>query len=165
MLLRPYVLAIKAVPVASFIILALIWMRTSALPLFISFLMVFPILYTNVLAGLRSADGQLLEMARAFRVPWRRQLHSILLPAVEPFLLAGCAAALGMSWKAGVAAEVIGVVAGSLGERLYDAKIYLQTADLLAWTAVIVALSALFERLVLALLRRGFRRLERGCGA
>ena len=125
-LLRPYVLAIKAVPVASFIILALIWMRTSALPLFISFLMVFPILYTNVLAG--------------------------------------CAAALGMSWKAGVAAEVIGVVAGSLGERLYDAKIYLQTADLLAWTAVIVAMSALFERLVLALLRRGFRRLERGCG-
>ena len=164
-LLRPYVLAIKAVPVASFIILALIWMRTSALPLFISFLMVFPILYTNVLAGLRSADSQLLEMARAFRVPWRRQLHSILLPAVEPFLLAGCAAALGMSWKAGVAAEVIGVVAGSLGERLYDAKIYLQTADLLAWTVVIVALSALFERLVLALLRRGFRRLERGCGA
>lgn len=163
-LLRPYVLAIKAVPVASFIILALIWMRTSALPLFISFLMVFPILYTNVLAGLRSADGQLLEMARAFRVPWRRKLHSILLPAVEPFLLAGCAAALGMSWKAGVAAEVIGVVAGSLGERLYDAKIYLQTADLLAWTVVIVALSALFERLVLALLRRGFRRLERGCG-
>lgn len=163
-LLRPYVLAIKAVPVASFIILALIWMRTSALPLFISFLMVLPILYTNVLAGLRSADSQLLEMARAFRVPWRRQLHSILLPAVEPFLLAGCAAALGMSWKAGVAAEVIGVVAGSLGERLYDAKIYLQTADLLAWTVVIVALSALFERLVLALLRRGFRRLERGCG-
>ena len=98
-------------------------------------------------------------------MPWRRQLHSILLPAVEPFLLAGCAAALGMSWKAGVAAEVIGVVAGSLGERLYDAKIYLQTADLLAWTVVIVALSALFERLVLALLRRGFRRLEGGCGA
>ena len=164
-LLAPLVAAVKTVPVASFIILALIWMRTSALPLFISFLMVFPILYTNVLAGLRSADGQLLEMARAFRVPWRRQLHSILLPAVEPFLLAGCAAALGMSWKAGVAAEVIGVVAGSLGERLYDAKIYLQTADLLAWTVVIVALSALFERLVLALLRRGFRRLERGCGA
>lgn len=162
-LLRPYVLAIKAVPVASFIILALIWMRTSALPLFISFLMVFPILYTNVLAGLRSADGQLWKWpgpsgclaAAAAQHP---------APAVEPFLLAGCAVALGMSWKAGVAAEVIGVVAGSLGERLYDAKIYLQTADLLAWTVVIVALSALFERLVLALLRRGFRRLERGCG-
>ena len=164
-LLRPYVLAIKAVPVASFIILALIWMKAAALPLFISFLMVFPLLYTNMLAGLRSADAALLEMARVFRVPWRRQLRGIYLPAVEPFLLAGCATALGMSWKAGVAAEVIGVVAGSLGERLYDAKIYLQTADLLAWTVVIVALSAAFEQAVLAALRRGLRRLERRCGA
>ncbi|HCL21751.1 MAG TPA: nitrate ABC transporter permease, partial [Oscillibacter sp.] len=141
-------------PVASFIILALIWMRASALPLFISFLMVFPILYTNVLAGIRSADRELLEMARVFRVPWLRQARCILLPAAEPFLLAGSAAALGMSWKAGVAAEVIGVVGGSIGEKLYEAKIYLQTGDLLAWTVVIVALSALFERAVLALLRR-----------
>ena len=62
-----------------------------------------------------------------------------------------------MSWKAGVAAEVIGVVGGSIGEKLYEAKIYLQTGDLLAWTVVIVALSALFERAVLALLRRGCR--------
>lgn len=156
-LLAPLVAAVKTVPVASFIILALIWMRMSALPLFISFLMVFPILYTNVLAGIRSADRELLEMARVFRVPWLRQARCILLPAAEPFLLAGSAAALGMSWKAGVAAEVIGVVSGSIGEKLYEAKIYLQTGDLLAWTVVIVALSALFERAVLALLRRGCR--------
>lgn len=158
-LLRPYVLAIKSVPVASFIILALIWLRTSQLSLFISFLMVFPVLYTNVLAGIRSADRQLLEMARVFRVPWSRRLRMICLPAVEPFLLAGSATALGMSWKAGVAAEVIGVVGGSLGERLYDAKIYLMTADLLAWTVVIVALSAGFEKLILWLLGRAFRRI------
>lgn len=156
-LLRPYVLAIKSVPVASFIILALVWLKTEQLPLFISFLMVFPLLYTNILAGIHSADRELLEMARVFRVPWKRRLRMIYLPAVEPFLLAGCTAALGMSWKAGVAAEVIGVVGGSLGERLYDAKIYLQTADLLAWTVVIVALSAGFEWLVLRLLRRACR--------
>ncbi len=158
-LLRPYVLAIKSVPVASFIILALIWLRASQLSLFISFLMVFPVLYTNVLAGIRGADGQLLEMARVFRVPWARRVRMIYLPAVEPFLLAGSATALGMSWKAGVAAEVIGVVGGSLGERLYDAKIYLMTADLLAWTVVIVLLSAGFEKLVLWLLRLVFRRI------
>ena len=158
-LLQPYVLAIKSVPVASFIILALIWLKTSLLSLFISFLMVFPVLYTNILAGIKSADGQLLEMAQVFRVPWKRRLRMIYLPAIRPFLLAGSAAALGMSWKAGVAAEVIGVVSGSIGERLYDAKIYLQTADLLAWTVVIVALSAGFEWLMLRLLRRVFRGL------
>ena len=135
---------------------------TAALPLFISFLMVFPILYTNILQGIRSADPLLTEMARVFRVPWHRQVRGILLPAVEPFLLAGCATALGMSWKSGVAAEVIGVVSGSLGERLYDAKIYLQTAELLSWTVVIVALSAAFEHLVLRLLRRLLRTLEGG---
>ena len=72
-LLQPYVLAIKSVPVASFIILALIWLKTSHLSLFISFLMVFPALYTNILVGIKSADGQLLEMAQVFRVPWKRR--------------------------------------------------------------------------------------------
>ena len=158
-LLQPYVLAIKSVPVASFIILALIWLKTSYLSLFISFLMVFPALYTNILVGIKSADGQLLEMAQVFRVPWKRRLRMIYLPAIRLFLLAGSATALGMSWKAGVAAEVIGVVSGSIGERLYDAKIYLQTADLLAWTVVIVAMSAGFEWLMLRLLRRVFRGL------
>lgn len=159
-LLRPYVLTIKSVPVAAFIIMALIWLKTSQLSLFISFLMVFPLLYTNILAGIKEgADRQILEMTRVFRVPWRRRLHMIYLPAVEPFLLAGSATALGMSWKAGVAAEVIGVVSGSIGERLYDAKIYLQTADLLAWTVVIVALSAGFEWLTLRLLRSLFRQV------
>ena len=158
-LLQPYVLAIKSVPVASFIILALIWLKTSHLSLFISFLMVFPALYTNILVGIKSADGQLLEMAQVFRVPWKRRLRMIYLPAIRPFLLAGSATALGMSWKAGVAAEVIGVVSGSIGERLYDAKIYLQTADLLAWTVVIVAMSAGFEWLMLRLLLRVFRTL------
>ena len=163
-LMAPLVAAVKTVPVASFIILALVWLNSRSLSLFISALMVFPPVYLNVLEGICRTDRRLLEMARVFRVPWKRRVRMIYLPAVEPFLLAGCAPSLGMSWKAGVAAEVIGVVAGSLGERLYDAKIYLQTADLLAWTVVIVALSALFERAVLALLRRGFRRLERGCG-
>ena len=152
-LLRPYVVVIKSVPVASFIILALIWMGSARLPLFIAFLMVFPVIYSNTLQGLKSTDPQLLEMARL------RYIH---LPALEPYLLAGCSTALGMSWKAGVAAEVIGVVGGSIGERLYEAKIYLETADLLAWTVVIVAVSALFERLFLALLRRGFAALRGG---
>lgn len=154
LLLWPYVTAIKSVPVASFIIICLIWMSTRQLAVFISFLMVFPVIYSNTLQGIKSADGALLEMARVYRVPFSRRLGYIYAPQVKPFLLSGCSVALGMSWKSGVAAEVIGVVGGSIGEKLYEAKIYLQTGDLLAWTVVIVALSALFERAVLALLRR-----------
>ena len=159
-LLRPYVLAIKAVPVASFIIICLIWMSTRQLAVFISFLMVFPVIYSNTLQGIKSADGALLEMARVYRVPFSRRLGYIYAPQVKPFLLSGCSVALGMSWKSGVAAEVIGVVGGSIGERLYEAKVYFQMTDLLAWTVVIVVCSVGFEKLVLWLLRRCFAAWE-----
>lgn len=159
-LLQPYVLAIKSVPVASFIIICLIWLNTSQLAVFISFLMVFPVIYSNTLQGIRSADPALLEMARLYRVPFSRRLGYIYVPQVKPFLLSGCSVALGMSWKSGVAAEVIGVVGGSIGERLYESKVYFQTADLLAWTVVIVICSVGFEKLVLWLLRRCFAAWE-----
>ena len=155
--LAPPVLAMKTVPVASFVILALIWFGSRNLSVFIALVMVFPVIYTNVLAGVRAADRELAEMARVFRIPLLRRIRCIVLPQVAPYFRAGCALGLGLCWKAGVAAEVIGVVSGSIGEKLYEAKIYLQTGDLLAWTVVIVALSALFERAVLALLRRGCR--------
>ena len=158
-LFAPLIMLIKSIPVASFVILALIWIGSENLSVLISFLVVFPMIYINTIAGLKSTDKKLLEMAQVFRVPWKRRLRMIYLPAIRPFLLAGSATALGMSWKAGVAAGVIGVVSGSIGERLYDAKIYLQNADLLAWTVVIVAMSAGFEWLMLRLLRRVFRTL------
>ena len=152
LLLWPYVTAIKSVPVASFIIICLIWMSTRQLAVFISFLMVFPVIYSNTLQGIKSADGVLLEISR--------RLGYIYAPQVKPFLLSGCSVALGMSWKSGVAAEVIGVVGGSIGERLYEAKVYFQMTDLLAWTVVIVVCSVGFEKLVLWLLRRGFAAWE-----
>ena len=151
-LLSPLVAAVKAVPVVSFIILALVWLDGRDLSLFISALMVFPPVYLNVLAGIDSADRQLLEMAAVFRVPFRRQLRGIWLPQVLPYFRAACSLALGLCWKAGAAAEVIGLPGGTIGERLYTAKVYFQTPDLFAWTSVIVAVSVVFEKVFLALI-------------
>ena len=148
-LLAPLVAAVKTVPVASFIILALIWLSSRTLPLFIAALMVFPPVYLNVLEGIRRTDASLLEMARVFRVPFSRTLRGVYLPQVLPYFRSAVSAALGLCWKAGAAAEVIGLPAGTIGERLYTAKVYFETGDLFAWTAVIVAVSALFERLFL----------------
>ena len=146
-LLAPLTAAVKAVPVVSFIILALVWLDSRSLPLFISALMVFPPVYLNVLAGIAAADAKLLEMARVFRVPLGRRLTGIYLPAVLPYLRSAVSLALGLCWKAGAAAEVIGLPSGTIGERLYTAKVYFQTPDLFAWTAVIVAVSVPFEKL------------------
>ncbi len=159
-LLEPPVSATKTVPVASFIILALVWFSSRTLPVLIAGLMVFPGVYLSVLSGIDSADPKLVELARVFRVPALRRLTGIYLPAVLPHFRAAAALGLGLCWKAGVAAEVIGLPTGSLGERLYTAKVYFETVDLFAWTAAIVALSALFEKLVLWALSA----LERRCG-
>lgn len=159
-LLAPAMTAIKAVPVASFIILVLIWVPSRNLSVVISFLMVLPIVYTNVLNGIRSMDGQLLEMARVFRVPLSRRIRYIYLSQLLPFLRTAFSLSLGLCWKAGIAAEVIGIPDGSIGERLYEAKVYLQTADLFAWTLVIVALSIGFEKCFLWAVDRIVVRLE-----
>ena len=153
-LMAPLAAAIKAVPVASFIILALVWLNSQSLSLFISALMVFPPVYLNVLEGICRTDRRLLEMARVFRVPLGRRLRGIYLPQVMPYFRTAVSLGLGLCWKAGAAAEIIGLPAGSMGERLYTAKVYFQTADLFAWTVTIVAVSVAFERLFLALVDR-----------
>ena len=88
-------------------------------------------------------------MALFFRMPLWKQVRYIYIPAVLPYLISGCRTALGMSWKSGVAAEVIGIPEGSIGEQLYYSKLYLDTAGLFAWTFVIIIVSAVFERIFL----------------
>ena len=157
-LLAPLAAVVKAAPVASFIILALVWLNPRTLPRFIAGLMVFPTVYLNVLEGVRQTDPKLLEMAAVFRVPFWRRLWGIYLPQVLPYVRSAGSLALGLCWKAGAAAEVIALSGGTIGERLYSAKIYLQTPDLFAWTVVIIAVSAAFEALFLRALE-GLERL------
>ena len=154
-LLAPFILALKAVPVASFVIILLIWAGNRMLSLYISALVVLPLLYLNTLSGLKATDPKLLEMATVFHMPTTRCLRFIYLPALVPYLYSAFQTALGMAWKSGVAAEVIGQPLGSMGNGLYNAKIYLETGELLSWTIAIILISYLFERLFLA----GFRAL------
>ena len=146
--LRPFMVFCKAVPVAVFAVLILIWWGSSMLAVAICFLVVFPNIYLNTLEGLKSADRGLLEMAEVFRLPYGTRFFYIYRPALKPFLLSAFQLSLGMCWKSGVAAEVIGTPDHSIGGALYLAKIYLDTADLFAWTVVIVVLSVLFEKII-----------------
>lgn len=152
--LSPLMAVLKSIPVASFVVLLLIWYGSSFLSFFISFLIVFPNVYVNTIAGLKSADRQLLEMADVFGVGGWNRFWFLYRPALMPYLRSSLKIALGMSWKSGVAAEVIGMPGYSLGERLYMSKIYLDTAGLFAWTLLVIFLSFLFEKAVLYLLQR-----------
>ena len=159
--LWPVMSVIKSTPVASFIILCLIAMSSKNLSVFISFLMVLPIVYTNVLQGLLATDRKLMEMAGVFKMSWFTQLLYIYLPQVKPYLISACSLSLGIAWKSGVAAEVIGIPDGSIGERLYQAKVYLNSPELFAWTVVVIAVSIAFEKIFMLLLRQMYTGLEK----
>ena len=153
-MLAPLIAAVRSAPVVSFIILLLMWIGSGALAAATSFLMVLPVMYANAVEGTVRRDRALLEMATVFRLTWWQRVTTIAVPALAPFLVTATRSGVGLAWKSGVAAEVIGVSAGSIGERLYQAKVFLDAADLFAWTAVIVALSVVCERAILALLAR-----------
>jgi len=145
---------IRSIPVVSFIILLLIWASSAYLGLWVSFLMVVPVIYSNAEEGFAHRDVKLNQMAQVFGFSHARRFWAISLPGLMPYLISACRVGFGLAWKAGVSAEVIGMPTGSIGERLYQAKIFLSTADLFAWTAVIVALSYLCEKLTLWALAR-----------
>ena len=153
-LLSPAIQLMKSIPVASFVILALIWTGAENLSVLISFLVVYPVIHINTIAGLSHTDLRLLEMARVFRVPLRKQALSIYRPALYPYLESALKTALGMGFKSGIAAEVIGVPQGSIGEGLYMAKIYLSTGELFSWTLTILLVSTAFEKVFLYLLKQ-----------
>lgn len=153
-LLEPVIQLAKSVPVASLVVLLLIFMGSENLSIVLVFLMAFPMIYVNMGQGLAHVDTKLLEMAQVFHMsPWKQFLY-LYRPAFLPFLISGSKIALGMSWKSGVAGEIIGVPSHSIGEQLYMAKIYLNTESLFAWTLVIILLSIFFEKLFLFLLKK-----------
>lgn len=145
-ILSPFMTFLKAVPVASFVVLLLIWWGSGMLSAAISFLIVLPNVYVNVLQGLNCADPKMLEMAQVFDMPKKNRFFYIYRPALKPFMDNCLRISLSMSWKSGVAAEVIGTPDFSIGERLYLSKVYLDTAGVFAWTATVILLSWLFEK-------------------
>ena len=152
--LRPMRGIIKATPVTSFILLALLWLNSDLVPVCISFLMVLPIIWANVHEGICSTDRDLLEMAKLYCLPKRTCIRSIYIPSVRPQFLAGCTTALGFAWKSGVAAEVIALPQRSVGNALYLSKLTLETVDLFAWTLMVVLLSMLLEAVLVRLIGR-----------
>lgn len=155
LLLSPLLSAIRATPVTSFIVLALVWLSSPRVPVLTGFLMTLPVVYSALLQAIRAIDPGLMEMARMYRLGRMKTLMHVMIPSALPAFVSSCLAAIGLCWKAVVAAEVIGVPKLAVGSRIYESKIYLETDSLLAWTLTIVALSVLLE----ALLKKAAKRL------
>ena len=152
-LIAPALTATQATPVASFTILVLIWLDRDYVPVLICGLMGLPVVWNSVSAGIRVTDPQLLEMAQVFRLSRWQILKRIYVPSVMPFFRTACSSALGLGWKAGIAAEVLTVPKASIGRMISDSKLYLMTEELFAWTLAVIVLSLLLQKVMLLVLK------------
>ncbi|MDR1784308.1 MAG: ABC transporter permease subunit [Endomicrobium sp.] len=159
-LIEPLILVIQSIPVASFIILCLIWISSENLSIIISFLMVLPIIFRNTLTGIESVGKDLQDMCKVFNVKKTKMVRYVYMSEVITHFRSACSVSLGLCWKSGIAAEVIGMPKNSIGENLYKAKIYLNTPELFAWTIVIVIISICFQKFFLKLIDIIINRLE-----
>ena len=157
-LISPAVRVIRATPVVSFILLILLWTDRNAVPSIVAGLMVLPVVWGNLTRGIRETDPQLLEMAHAYRFSRWKTLRLIYLPSLKPYFLSAVTTAMGLSWKSGVAAEVLCLPKLAVGTQIHNNKLILEIPDFFAWTAVVVALSLVLEHL----LRRGLSRWKGG---
>ena len=159
--ISPYIMVIRSVPVASFVIIILIWLGSEALSVLVCFFMVMPIFYANNLEGLKSVDVKMLQMAKIYELGQKAKFIYIYLPGLESFLISSSVASMGIAFKSGIAAEVIGRPKNTLGFFLFDSKIYLETSKVFAITLIVILCSAIFERLIIFIMERFFGLIKR----
>ena len=152
-LVAPALSFVKATPVACVVVLLLIWLGSARVSIAAVFLMALPGVYFSLVEGLAQVNKPLEQMFRLHGVRGWRLFCAHTWREVLPFVLSCAQAVIGMSWKAGVAAELIGMAVGTVGECIYQAKLLIETADLLAWTVLVVAASWTCERVLVWLLR------------
>jgi NitT/TauT family transport system permease protein len=161
MILSPLRSIIKATPVASFIILAYMWLTKPQIPGVIAALIVIPIVWGNISEGLLSVDKKELECAKVFSLGFYKKLKYIYLPHIKPYFVAAALTSTGLAWKSGIAAETLVDLGDSIGGMLYDSKTYLESADLFALTAVVILLSMVIEKLFVGMMAKKGRKNDK----
>ena len=149
---------IKSTPVASFIIMALVWIKSAYIATFVTTVMVLPIVWSNMHEGIVSVDKKSIEVGKCYNFTVKKKLKYIYAPHLRPFFVSSIMSAAGLGWKAGIAAEVIASPKDAIGAYLNDAKVYLETEEMFAWTVAIIVLSALIQFLIKMLSQKRIRR-------
>lgn len=157
-ILYPFITVIKSTPVASFIILIWIFVGNSTTPVFISALMVFPIVFSNVYQGIKNVDKDLLEVCKIYGIDKKKTLKSLYVPSVLPYFQSALLSSIGLGWKAGIAAEVLCTPVKSIGKAIFESKTYIEYVDLFAWTTAVIILSLIFELVLTKFIRILFKK-------
>ena len=155
--MKPWIVLMRSVPVVSFILLALIWFTSGSVPIFIGILTMFPMIFTNIIEGMRNVDTKLIEMAKFYKVEQKRIVTEVYIPAIAPFVTSGISSAIGIGWRAIIVGEVLSQPEFGIGTSMHSAQSFLNVDVLIAWTFIAVMLSYVFEYLIKFMERKMIR--------
>ena len=145
-LVSPIISIMKATPVACIIVLLWIRLNYTEIAIFVVVLMVLPIVWQNVYEAFSSIDKSLIEVANIYKVDAKTRLKILVVPSVLSYLLPAVVTSIGLAWKAEIAAEIM--TNSNIGELIYNFKtVSYDTSSIFAWTAIIVTLSIVFEKI------------------
>lgn len=146
--LAPVLVVVRSIPIIAITLLSLIWFTPEGVPLFIGFLTMFPIICTNVIEGIRSVDGDLVEMAELYNLSSRRKLSELYIPSIAPFIFSGFSTMAGIGWRAIIVGEVLSQPEYGIGTLMHSAQTFLNVDVLIAWTLIAILLSSGCEALI-----------------
>jgi len=151
---RPIITILMGMPPIAWIVLAMIWFGLSDLTVIFTVVVAsFPIVFVGALQGTRTLEGDLKEMSDSFKAPLWMKFTDVYFPHVISYLFPAWIAALGMSWKIVVMAELLSTPDG-IGARLAIARSHLDTAAALALVTILIGSLLIIEYLLMEPIKR-----------
>ncbi len=154
-LLKPILLITRTLPTIVIIVYVILWMPSVLSPIFVTFLVTFPIVYANVLQGYHQTDIKLIEMARVYGVDYKKMVKNIYIPSVLPYLRSSIIAITSLGLKVVIASEVLSQTPSSIGKSFQMAKINIQTETVFAWAIITIVLAMVLDYIMKALFKKG----------
>ena len=147
-ILAPIIALLRAFPTMSVILIALVWLNSRSSPVLVGFLIAFPLLYSNLLNKVTDISVQLTDMCKVYQVDRTRRITRMYIPAILPQLAKETSAVFPVVIKVVIAGEVLAYTANSMGMEMFEAKLDINIALLLAWSIVAVLLGYIVKLLV-----------------
>ena len=147
-ILIPIINFIRTIPTIPLILVAIIWFDNNTVPIFVSMLVIFPIMYDSITNGIINVDQKLIEMSISYNVSLKTQIINLYIPYIKPYIFTGISQSMGITWKSILAAEILALPSLGIGSKLYESHLYLDTVSLFAYCLIAVIFNGIFEIII-----------------
>lgn len=148
-LLFPLLLLTRSIPNISYILIVLFWCSPKTSVIVISFLILFPTMYTHLYQGLCACPKAYLDVMKLYPGSRWFDVRHVYLPYLRSYLYTAASIGISLALKVGIMAEILGQANDGIGRQLNLCRLDLDTAGIFAWTVWIIFMLYAADRFLL----------------